>query len=260
MTSHRRTDDAYRIPTSTADCYSPSAVSRVLFLTSNRIHELLMPFLASPLPAVQLEQISTYIDLILRWNARINLTAVRDPEQIVTRHFGESFFLARHLLPPESAAHTERVRVLDIGSGAGFPGLPMKIWAPSISLALLEANQKKATFLREATRALTLTDVNVISERAESLLSPRTRVAPVPCSDHQSHRDYDIATIRAVERFNDLLPIAARLVRSGGRLTLLIGVSQLSILPAITPDMRWQDPIAVPQSQARVLSIGVRTL
>ena len=64
-----------------------------------RISALLQPFLEAPLSPVQLDQISTYIDLLLRWNARINLTAIRDPEHIVPRHFGESLFLARHLFP-----------------------------------------------------------------------------------------------------------------------------------------------------------------
>ena len=63
------------------------------------IAALLEPFLDRPLSPAQLGQISTYIDLLLRWNARINLTAIREPEEIVTRHFGESFFLARHLFP-----------------------------------------------------------------------------------------------------------------------------------------------------------------
>src|SRR5882757_2694252 len=68
-------------------------------MDSARISALLHPFLERTLPEVQLQQISTYIDLLLRWNARINLTAVRDPEEIVTRHFGESVFAARHFLP-----------------------------------------------------------------------------------------------------------------------------------------------------------------
>src|SRR6266851_4843730 len=71
-----------------------------------RIAALLEPFLEPTLPPSQLDQISTYIDLLLRWNARINLTAIRDPDEIVTRHFGESFFLARHLFPEPSVART----------------------------------------------------------------------------------------------------------------------------------------------------------
>src|SRR5260370_18505059 len=69
-----------------------------------RIAALLQPFVEPSLPESMLEQISTYIDLLLRWNARINLTAIRHPQEIVTRHFGESFFLARHLFPTTASS------------------------------------------------------------------------------------------------------------------------------------------------------------
>src|SRR5246127_1193708 len=137
------------------------------------------------LTAAQLQSISTYIDILQRWNARINLTAIRNEEEIVTRHFGESLFAARHLFPkvyPVSPvvndldfdfANDQRLttndRVADLGSGAGFPGIPIKLWAPQISLTLIESNQKKATFLREIARALTLTDINIQNARAETL-------------------------------------------------------------------------------------------
>ena len=169
-----------------------------------RIAALLEPFLEQSLPQSQLDQISIYIDLLLRWNARINLTAIRSEEEIVTRHFGESFFLARHLFPaisnschPErsqdmrfahflaeleetptpsprrrsesSPAPCARPHVLDIGSGAGFPALPLKLWAPQINLTLIESNHKKAAFLREVARALTLTNINVLTGRAQAL-------------------------------------------------------------------------------------------
>ena len=213
-----------------------------------RISVLLEPFLDRPLPPSALEQISMYIDLLLRWNARINLTAVRHPESIVTRHFGESFFLARHLFPlpvagssstPLTTAHQSPPTVLDVGSGAGFPALPLKIWAPHIALTLIESNHKKAAFLREAARALTLTDVNVIAERAESL------TGRIPSAD--------LVTLRAVERFDAILPVATRLLSPTGRLALLIGASQLSSLP---PDLNWAPPIPIPNSESRVLSIS----
>ena len=216
---------------------------------------------------MHLQQISTYIDLLLRWNARINLTAIRDPDEIVTRHFGESFFLARHLFPPVATAepispdHVKETappprpspttnhcplptaHVLDIGSGAGFPGLPLKIWAPAISLNLIESNHKKAAFLREVARALTLTDINVITARAETLVD--------------THPKSNIVTLRAVEHFDTILPIAARLLSPTGRVALLIGTSQLSGLETLTPNLRWSPPVPVPQSQSRVLSISV---
>ena len=243
-----------------------------------RIAALLEPFIESPLPSSTLNQISTYIDLLLRWNARINLTAIRHPEEIVTRHFGESFFLARHLFPKSvanasSSCHPERSqakseaiglakskacpelvegdpylattpRVLDIGSGAGFPALPLKLWAPHIHLTLVESNNKKAAFLREVARALTLTNINVITDRAEVLAArpdfPRA----------------EVVTLRAVEHFDAIRPQAVTLMAPRATLALLIGAAQLPRLAAATT-MKWHPPIPIPQSRTRVLSIGV---
>ena len=236
-----------------------------------RIAELLQPFLISSpnschseqgrrpgeepavLSATQLQHISTYIDILLRWNARINLTAIRNEEEIVTRHFGESLFAARHLFP--LTAHVEQdafvrqserrseICVADLGSGAGFPGLPIKLWAPEISLTLIESNQKKAAFLREVVRALTLTNVNIQNVRAEELNPEQT---------------FDLVTLRAVERFVAILPTAARLVAPGGRLALLIGSSQVNAAQEILPEFFWQPEILVPSSKTRSLLIGTK--
>ena len=101
-------------------------------MNRDRIIELLQPFLSAPiagcaaaasLSSMQLYSISTYIDILLRWNARINLTAIRDPEDIVTRHFGESLFVARHLFPDRIHVGTASA-LADLGSGAGFPAFP----------------------------------------------------------------------------------------------------------------------------------------
>jgi 16S rRNA (guanine527-N7)-methyltransferase len=174
----------------------------------------------------------------------MNLTAVRQPEEIVTRHFGESLFAARHLEGrrerPRSCSTAETL--IDVGSGAGFPGLPIKIWAPDIHLTLIESNQKKATFLREVARTITLTNINVFHGRAENY--PGTPA--------------NIATLRAVEHFDTALPIATRLVAPGGRLALLIGESQLARIQDLTPALTWTPPIPVPLSASRVLVIGLR--
>jgi 16S rRNA (guanine527-N7)-methyltransferase len=244
-----------------------------------RIADLLQPFLvsfrdepirrAASLTQPQLDSISTYIDLLLRWNARINLTAVRQPEKIVTRHFGESLFAARHLFPmtegrvghvghvgtgvsarpagqsPAVEADGELPRtndVIDIGSGAGFPGIPIKLWAPGVRLTLIEANGKKVAFLREAARALTLTDINIFPARAE---------------DFQGTADLgSVVTLRAVERFDSILPVAARLVAPSGRLALLIGQAQATRAREILPTLRWQEAIPIPLSSARMLLVG----
>jgi 16S rRNA (guanine527-N7)-methyltransferase len=227
-----------------------------------RIAELLEPFLGSDtaqnhchseparsggeepavLAANDLNHISTYIDILLRWNARMNLTAIRDEEKIVTRHFGESLFAARHLFPRvcSSSFADDRVTLADVGSGAGFPGLPIKLWVPDIALTLIEPNHKKATFLREVVRALTLTDVDIQTSRAESLHG----------------RAFSVVTLRAVERFETILPIAASLVEPLGRLALLIGSEQAGKSRALLPRFQWRAPISIPLSQSRVLAIA----
>jgi 16S rRNA (guanine527-N7)-methyltransferase len=222
-----------------------------------RIEDLLAPFLSSrslrrapgseksggasraPLSSLQLESISTYIDLLLHWNSRIGLTSVREPEEILTRHFGESLFAASHLFPLTGGQPRTANGVIDVGSGAGFPGLPIKIWAPDVHLTLIESNQKKATFLREVIRALTLTNIDVFPARAEGFASTA-----------------GVVTLRAVERFEQILPIAARLVAPGGRLALLIGNSQLARACAVAAQFLWDLPIPTPRATNTVLLIG----
>jgi 16S rRNA (guanine527-N7)-methyltransferase len=207
-----------------------------LSMETSRIAELLQPFLATPLSPTRLNYISMYIDLLLRWNARINLTSVRQPEAIVTRHFGESLFAAHHLFPkPEEATS-----LIDLGSGAGFPGVPIKLWAPQLRLTLIESNHKKVAFLRQLARTTTLTDIDVFPGRAEAYAGPLA----------------DVVTIRAVERFSSVLPIAARLVVPGGRLALLIGQAQTAEATALLPSAAWDAPVPLPLSSSRVLLIG----
>jgi len=198
----------------------------------------------SVLSPAQLANISIYVDLLLRWNSRINLTAIREAEEIVTRHFGESLFAARHLFPsprdtggqPPSA-----VRILDVGSGAGFPGLPIKIWAPDVQVTLIESNNKKATFLREVIRTLTLKTINVFPGRVENLADPA-----------------EVVTLRAVEQFANVLPAAARLVADRGRLALLIGEDQCERARELVPGFSWSNTIPVPLSTSRTLFVGTR--
>lgn len=210
-----------------------------------RISALLRPFLEEPLSPLQLEQVSIYIDTLLRWNARINLTALRRPEEIVTRHFGESFFLARHLFPrkhKEDSSWKGR-RVLDIGSGAGFPGLPLKIWNQEMNLTLIESNHKKATFLREVVRTLRLDNIVVRTDRADELASDPGFVRS------------DFVTFRAVENFEEILSLAVTFLIPGGRLALLLGASQSESLRNVS-SVRWDAPVLVPQSHSRILATG----
>src|SRR3954451_2258393 len=200
----------------------PSPDLQSLRMDQARIGALLADFVGtldrSKTPAsILLSNISMYVDMVLRWNRRINLTAICDPEEIVTRHFGESLFAAKHLFPHYEVA--QAATVADVGSGAGFPGIPIKLWAPDISLTLIESHQKKATFLREVARALTLTNINIQDVRAESI----------------QHAAFDVVTLRAVERFDAALPAARALLKPQGRLALLVGTAQLSRAHSILP-------------------------
>lgn len=197
------------------------------------LQDLLAPFIAQPLDAEKLHQLQLYLDLLLKWNSKINLTSIRDPEQIVQRHFGESLFCAEQLQLNTSST------LIDFGSGAGFPGLPIKIAAPHLEVTLVDSQQKKVAFLRELIRKLQLEKVTVFAGRAE-----------------QSQLKSQIVTMRAVEKFETALPIASSLVEPGGRLALLIGSNQTSIAARALPSFEWQTPIPIPDSHQRVIHIG----
>ena len=225
-----------------------------------RIAELLQPFLGPDgehrLTGDLLLSISMYIDILIRWNARLNLTSIRDPEEIVTRHFGESFFAARNISSsarrvPSASKHvdiaddqrpTTNDQLADLGSGAGFPGIPIKLWTPDINLTLIEANHKKATFLREVVRTLELQNVDIQNVRAETLGSST----------------FDVVTLRAVERLGDVLPIASNLLADGGQLALLISEPQFPTIRSSLPAFIWDAPIPIPLSNSGLLVLGKR--
>lgn len=204
-------------------------------MEAGRIAELLQPFTSERLDAEQLAAFASYLDLLMRWNQRINLTAVRSPEEIVTRHFGESIFAAEQLLPSDV-----ELEVCDVGSGAGFPGVPLKIVREKARVTLVEAHGKKATFLKEVVRATKLSEIRVAAVRAENL-----------------NQRFDLVTLRAVERFADVLPVAAKLVRPGGRIGLLIGSAQVSDAKQSVVNFTWREAEHIPQSNARVVLEGL---
>jgi len=203
-------------------------------LDTANIARLLKPFIR--LDEMRLAAISKYIDLLLKWNARINLTAIRASEEIVERHFGESFFAAMHIL-----AQGPVTTAIDLGSGAGFPGVPFALVAPEVEVTLIESNQKKSTFLKELIYVLGLRNVKVFSGRAEGY-----------------SQSTDVVMLRAVEKFGEVLPLALRLVSVGGSLALLIGTAQVELAKSLLLEVRWQEPVVIPSGHSRVLLVGTR--
>ena len=208
-------------------------------LSELRLRELLQPF-GLELTSRQAWQVLSYLDLLLHWNQKINLTAIREPEACVTRHFGESLFLARH-----AKLHGH---LLDIGSGAGFPGLALKIPFPALALTLLEPVAKKRAFLKEAARTCEFEEVEVRGERLDDLV----RTMPPPA--------YDTATARAVGKLHQLVPLAEQAVKPGGVIFLWLSHDQTAGLSGIEATLTWGQPIPIPLSRSGEIWRGRKSI
>jgi 16S rRNA (guanine527-N7)-methyltransferase len=180
-------------------CKSPNKKLLVMFNA--------LPF-NLPLTPAQLSAFERYRQELLAWNERVNLTGITDPAEIVTKHFLDSLsiYLAWPAnLPPNPT-------LIDVGSGAGFPGLPLKIALPYLRVTLLEATAKKTAFLQHMIELLALTDVTVLTARAEE-------VGRQP----QHRQRYDMAVARAVSALPVLAEYALPLVKVGGWLIVQKG-------------------------------------
>ncbi len=184
------------------------------------------------LPPTAYEQFQNYLELLLRWNQRLNLTAIRDPLEIIQRHFVESAFAAQHL-PARITS------LLDYGSGAGLPGIPIAICRPEIQVTLAEAQGKKASFLREALRVLSLPG-EVYAGRVETM--PEQNL-------------FDAVTMRAVEKMESAVPIAVK--RAKQYLVLLTTGKSAAATRGFT-EMEWLEPVPLPNSAQMILAIGQR--
>jgi len=161
---------------------------------------LLAPYAAEPADEL-LSKLEKYLELLLRWNARMNLTAVREPREIIRRHFGESLFLAAHV--PRGT-----LTALDHGSGAGFPGIPLALAHPELKVTLSESQAKKQAFLGEVVRALDLANCAVHRGRTEEM---------------RKEDRFDLVVMRAVDNAAAAYPSVLARVRSGGWLLVLDG-------------------------------------
>jgi 16S rRNA (guanine527-N7)-methyltransferase len=178
--------------------------------------------------------IQQYIRILLRWNEKLNLTAIRDPLEILHRHFCESMFAA-------GAIPVDKGRLADIGSGPGFPGIPLKIIRPELELSLVESNIKKGTFLAEVVRELQLSNTRVLISRYEELGEELTPL--------------DFVCSRAVGEFGPFLEWAASSRVDAGQVILWIGGRDLEEAKK-SKQWEWRDPILVPKSLQRYLLVG----
>lgn len=171
----------------------------------------------------QVARLGVHYELLRKWNRVLSLTSIESPAEIVERHYCESL-LAGSFLPQG------RLKVVDIGSGAGFPGVPIAILRPDCEVALVESHQRKAVFLKEACRDLK--NVRVLAVRAEAVTE-----------------SFDWLVSRAVsyEDLGSVLKIASNAVLLGG-----------AEAPPHTGEMRWDQPVQLPWGQRRYVYIGHR--
>ena len=207
-------------------------------LQPSQISRLLGPF-ELELDGRQIDIVARYLDLLMRWNRAVNLTAIRKPEEIVTRHFGESMYVTKFAGLGGS--------LLDVGTGAGFPGLAIKIVRPEIAIVLLEPIAKKRAFLKEVVRECAFESVEVHGDRVEDFSLAHGG-------------EFDSVTLRAVGGFESVLPAAARCLGNAGGVYAWLTSTEAVKLSADVADFRrlltWSDPVKVPLSRDREIWIG----
>jgi 16S rRNA (guanine(527)-N(7))-methyltransferase RsmG len=171
----------------------------------------------------QVEALEHHYKLLVLWNRSLNLTSIESEEEIVERHYCESLFLASHLSPGA-------LRIADAGSGAGFPGIPVAVFRPDCHVTLIESHQRKAVFLREATRQTK--NIKVFAKRAEAV----------------SER-YDLVISRAVG-YEGLLTVLRKMAPF---VDLLTGEEA----PPTDAGFEWQPPLRLPWGEHRYLRMAV---
>jgi 16S rRNA (guanine527-N7)-methyltransferase len=202
-------------------------------LTNTQISDILRAYgvmTATDLTA----RIKTYIELLLKWNRSVPLTTVTKVDEILRFHFGESLF-ALPMLP------VEKSRLADVGSGAGFPGIPLAMARPALDVELIEPNAKKFAFLNEVIRQLGLDNVTAVRGRTSDLPSSIGR--------------FEVVTARAVGQFEELIGWAKARITHRGKLILWVGADDSK---HISEDARfeWSTPVRIPQTDRRFILTG----
>jgi 16S rRNA (guanine527-N7)-methyltransferase len=179
------------------------------------------------------EKIDAYISLLLRWNQRVSLTAIRDPEQILRLHFGESIYAV-------SMGAIGVGRLADVGSGAGFPGIPLSMAISGLRVTLIEPNLKKSVFLAEVKRGLCLDSVEVERVRMQ---------------EYQGE-PFDFITSRALGQSEDFISFARQNLVPSGSVVLWLGIDDAKRIIEVCHELHWSNPILIPGSERRIILRG----
>lgn len=177
------------------------------------------------------DRLSAFLERLVRWNARVRLVGSADPEELVYRHVGESVFLGQVI-----SLGTQRL--LDVGSGAGFPGLALQLSYPGLSTTLVEVNAKKAAFLKEVVREQQLG--RVIEARVED-------VEP---------QDIELITVRALERMQEGPGWAERHLARGGQLAAWLSMDAAREWRERFREWEWREPVIIPGTRSRAIVVG----
>jgi 16S rRNA (guanine527-N7)-methyltransferase len=212
-------------------------ISKSLPLTSAEIQASLHK-MGIDLSESQSDQVRIYVEVLLKWNQTLSLTTITDPHQILSRHFAESMFAAKFAVFSHS-------RLADVGSGAGFPGLALKILFSDLEITLIEANSRKCTFLKEVIRTLGLRLCTVHHGRLESF--------------HVQGSKFDFVTARALGQFDSLLVWAKGALGPAGYIFLWVGAADADLLRGRS-GWNWGNPVAIPGSERRILQFGHRAV
>ena len=207
-------------------------------LSADVVNELLRPY-GWPATPDFASKIAAYVDILLLWNRKMSLTTVADPLEMLKFHFGESLFAIPNLEIDEK----RESRLADVGSGAGFPGLPLAMALPSLKVTLIESNSKKCAFLSELVRKLAVPNADIHRGRMESYPNG----GPF----------FDFVVARAFGQFDSLLEWAQLHLTAEGRLVLWLGEEDATEL-ARRPGWLWRSPIRIPGTTRRVLQIATR--
>ena len=206
------------------------------FLTNEFITRTLEIYGVNATPSL-CASIRTYIELLLRWNQKIALTTITDPAEILRFHFGESMFAARQV-------PIRHGRLADVGTGPGFPAVPISMVIPELHCVLIESNQKKAAFLAELVRTLKIDGIEIYRGRMESFTDSAVR--------------FDFSVSRALGMHNDFLSWSSRHLAPSGTVVLWIGDDDACRISSMS-EWDWNPTLPIPDSRRRMLLFGSTT-